>query len=54
MPLLLDGACGVIGGTLDFSAPFHRLGDALLHQLAEQRQAVRGRVPIRCRDLRLR
>ena len=54
MPLLLNGARGVVGRGLDFGAALHRLGDALLHQLPEQRQAGLRRIPMRRRDLRLR
>ena len=46
------GARGVVGRGLDFRAALHRLVDALLHQLPEQRQAGLRRVPMRRRDLR--
>jgi hypothetical protein len=53
VPRLLDGARGVVRRGLDFSAALHRLGDAVLHQLPEQRQAGLRCVPMRGRDLRL-
>jgi hypothetical protein len=37
MPLLLNGACGVVGRGLDFGAALHRLGDALIQQLPKKR-----------------
>ena len=39
MPLLLNGARGVVGRSLDFGAALHRLGDAIGNELTEQRQA---------------